>query len=114
MAGGRRDELAAGEAESVAAWLSDPEADADAVPCGGASLRSLWVRVTTWMDALEPGALRAVAGPSPGRTGSGPAVAHALGAPGAAFWRLDVRPLPSVELTGRGGRWNVGTGSVLS
>ncbi|WP_329625641.1 histidine phosphatase family protein [Streptomyces sp. NBC_01255] len=104
--GRRLDELAAEEAESVAAWLSDP----DATPHGGESLSSLWARVGAWMDALEPGTLWAVAEPDVIRA----AAAHALGAPEAAFWRLDVRPRSSVELTGRSGRWNVAIGSVLS
>ncbi|MEU7516292.1 histidine phosphatase family protein [Streptomyces sp. NPDC042898] len=104
--GRRLNELAAEEPESVAAWLADP----DAVPHGGESLRSLWDRVAAWMDGLAPGTVWAVAEPDVIRA----AVAHALGAPGAAFWRLDVRPRSSVELTGRSGRWNVGIGSVLS
>lgn len=104
--GRRLDELVAEEPQSVAAWLSDP----DAVPHGGESLSSLWARVAAWTDALEPGTVWAVAEPDVVRA----AVAHALGAPGAAFWRLDVRPLSSVELTGRSGRWNVGIGSRLS
>lgn len=103
--GRRLDELAAEEPESVAAWLTDP----DAVPHGGESLRSLWDRVGAWMDALEPGTVWAVAEPDVIRA----AAAHALGAPETAFWRLDVRPRSSVELTGRSGRWNVGIGSAL-
>ncbi|MEU7070696.1 histidine phosphatase family protein [Streptomyces narbonensis] len=102
--GRRLDELAAEEPESVAAWLSDP----DAAPHGGESLRELRVRVTGWLEGLEPGTVWAVAEPDVIRA----AVAHALGAPEAAFWRLDVRPRSSVELTGRAGRWNVGIGSV--
>ncbi|MFC7642844.1 hypothetical protein ACFQX6_19370 [Streptosporangium lutulentum] len=35
------------------------------------------------------------------------AVVHALGAPAAAFWRIDVAPLARVALTGRGGRWQL-------
>ncbi|MFB7355025.1 histidine phosphatase family protein [Streptomyces gardneri] len=100
------DELAAEEAESVAAWLSDP----DATPHGGESLRALRARVADWLGALESGRVWAVVEPDVIRA----AVAHAVGAPEAAFWRLDVRPLSSVELTGRAGRWNVGLGSVLS
>ncbi|WP_371483120.1 histidine phosphatase family protein [Kitasatospora sp. NBC_00315] len=38
------------------------------------------------------------------------AVLHALGVPGPAFWRLDVRPLSVTELSGRAGRWNVRCG----
>ncbi|MCX5391717.1 histidine phosphatase family protein [Streptomyces sp. NBC_00094] len=103
--GRRLDELATEEPESVAAWLADP----DAVPHGGEALRSLWDRVAGWVDALEPGTVWAVAEPDVIRA----AVAHALGAPGAAFWRLDVRPLSRVALSGRSGRWNVVIGSRL-
>lgn len=104
--GRRLDELTAEEPESVAAWLSDP----DAAPHGGEPLRSLWTRVAAWTDALEPGSVWAVAEPDVIRA----AVAHALGAPESAFWRLDVRPLSCIALSGRSGRWNVAIGSVLS
>ncbi|MGW5424699.1 histidine phosphatase family protein [Streptomyces sp. NPDC003943] len=104
--GRRLDELAAGEPESVAAWLSDP----GAAPHGGESLRDLRARVAAWMDALEPGTVWAVAEPDVIRA----AVAHALGAPEAVFWRLDVRPLERVELSGRSGRWNLRLGAPVS
>ncbi|MFG3347618.1 histidine phosphatase family protein [Streptomyces sp. NPDC048018] len=97
------DELGASEPESVAAWLSDPAA----APHGGESLRELRARVAGWMDALEPGTVVAVAEPDVIRAG----VAHALGAAEAVFWRLDVRPLERVELSGRSGRWNVRLGA---
>ncbi|MFJ9577605.1 histidine phosphatase family protein [Streptomyces sp. NPDC101191] len=97
------DELSAGEPESVAAWLSDPAA----APHGGESLRELRARVADWMDALEPGTVIAFAEADVIRAG----VAHALGAPEAVFWRLDVRPLERVELSGRSGRWNVRLGA---
>ncbi|MEV5971768.1 histidine phosphatase family protein [Streptomyces sp. NPDC051921] len=99
------DELAAEEPESVAAWLSDPAA----APHGGESLRELRVRVADWMDALEPGTVLAFAEPDVIRA----AVAHALGAPEAVFWRLDVRPLERIELSGRSGRWNVRLGTPV-
>ncbi|MFJ6185628.1 histidine phosphatase family protein [Streptomyces sp. NPDC092295] len=38
---------------------------------------------------------------------------HALGAPPAAFWRIDVRPLTATELSGRAGRWNLLSGRPL-
>ncbi|MEU8764580.1 histidine phosphatase family protein [Streptomyces sp. NPDC048659] len=105
--GRRLDELAAAEPESVAAWLSDP----DAAPHGGESLRALRARVAGWLDALEPGgpgggAVYAFVEPDVVRA----AVAHALDAPDSALWRLDVRPLHAVELSGRAGRWNVRAG----
>ncbi|MFF5975163.1 histidine phosphatase family protein [Streptomyces sp. NPDC012769] len=99
------DELTAEEPESVASWLSDP----DAAPHGGESLRELRERVAAWMEAQEPGTVFAFAEPDVIRA----AVAHALGAPEAAFWRLDVRPLHGVELSGRAGRWNVRLGAPL-
>ncbi|MFB7515492.1 histidine phosphatase family protein [Streptomyces sp. NPDC056144] len=103
--GRRLDELAGEEPESVAAWLGDP----DAVPHGGESLRDFWGRVGGWMEGLAPGTVWAFAEPEVVRA----AVAHAFGVPEAVFWRVDVRPLTSVELTGRAGRWNVGMGSRL-
>lgn len=103
----RLDELAAAEPESVAAWLADP----DAAPHGGESLRELRERVAGWLDALEPGPgpVYGFAEPDVVRA----AVAHALGAPDSAFWRLDVRPLHAVELSGRSGRWNVRVGTPV-
>ncbi|MFI8824354.1 histidine phosphatase family protein [Streptomyces sp. NPDC053431] len=100
------DELTTEEPESVAAWLSDPAA----APHGGESLRELRARVAAWMDALEPGTVLAFTEPDVVRA----AVAHALGAPEAVFWRLDVRPLERVELSGRSGRWNVRLGAPVS
>ncbi|MFF9196605.1 histidine phosphatase family protein [Streptomyces sp. NPDC014779] len=105
--GRRLDQLTAEEPESVAAWLTDP----GAAPHGGESLRELRARVGRWLDELggaesvcvfaEPDVIRA-------------AVAHALGAPEEVFWRLDVRPLHRVELSGRAGRWNLRLGAPLS
>ncbi|KKZ69312.1 phosphoglycerate mutase [Streptomyces showdoensis] len=103
--GRRLDELTAAEPESVAAWLGDPAA----APHGGESLRALRERVADWLDALEPGAVHAFAEPDVIRA----AVAHALGAPESVFWRLDVRPLHAVELSGRAGRWNVRLGTPV-
>ncbi|MER7517122.1 histidine phosphatase family protein [Streptomyces sp. NPDC126499] len=99
------DELTADEPESVAAWLSDP----GAAPHGGESLRELRERVAAWMEALEPGTVFAFAEPDVIRA----AAAHALGAPEAVFWRLDVRPLDRVDLSGRSGRWNLRLGAPM-
>ncbi|WP_254705879.1 histidine phosphatase family protein [Streptomyces vilmorinianum] len=104
--GRRLDELAAQEGASVAAWLSDPEA----VPHGGESLRALRERVGVWLDGLTPGRIVAVVEPDVLRA----AVVHALGAGDQTFWRLDVRPLASVALSGRSGRWNVRLGEPLT
>lgn len=100
-------EVAATEEAAVAAWLGDPTA----APHGGESLRDLRVRVAAWLDTLhgETGRIVAVTEPDVVRA----AVIHALSAPDQAFWRLDVRPLTATELTGRAGRWNIGTGHTL-
>ncbi|MFF2526371.1 histidine phosphatase family protein [Streptomyces liangshanensis] len=112
------DDVAAAEPESLAAWLADPAA----APHGGESLLTLLARVGDWLDALPDaptesrsqdahrnGRVLAVAEPDVIRA----AVTHALGAPPAAFWRIDVRPLSLVELSGRGGRWNLLGGRPL-
>jgi hypothetical protein len=35
------------------------------------------------------------------------ALVYALMAPPATYWNLDVRPLSTTTVTGRGGRWNL-------
>jgi broad specificity phosphatase PhoE len=101
------EEVGAEEPEAVARWLGDP----DAAPHGGESVRELCARVVRWWETagsadgrtvavVEPEVVRAV-------------VAHVLGAPGSAFWRVDVPPLTATEFTGRSGRWNVRVGHVL-
>ncbi|MGP3689219.1 histidine phosphatase family protein [Streptomyces sp. IBSNAI002] len=101
------DAVAAAEGEAVAAWLSDPSA----VPHGGESLRDVRTRVGTWLDALpaQPGLLTAVVEPDVIRA----ALIHALEAPDGSFWRLDVRPLSTLHLTGRANRWNLRLGNPL-
>jgi broad specificity phosphatase PhoE len=106
------DEVAAGEPESVAAWLADPSA----APHGGESLLSLHARIAGWLDALGtggghggPGPVVAVAEPDIIRA----AVVHALGVEHGAFWRVDVRPLSVTEFSGRNGRWNLLSGRPL-
>lgn len=100
-------EVGAGEPESLARWLTDP----DAAPHGGESVRAVCDRVGAWLDSMagEPGRTLVVAEPEIVRA----AVVRALGAPESAFWRTDVAPLTAVELSGRAGRWNVRLGSPL-
>ncbi|MFE0647128.1 histidine phosphatase family protein [Streptomyces sp. NPDC059534] len=99
--------VAADEEEAVAAWLSDPAA----APHGGESLRDLRGRVGAWLDTLgsASGPRTAVVEPDVVRA----AALHALGAPDGTSWRLDVRPLTALHLTGRAGRWNVRMGEPL-
>ncbi|MFJ6390987.1 histidine phosphatase family protein [Streptomyces sp. NPDC091972] len=95
------DEVAAADPAGLAGWLTDPQA----VPHGGESVAQLCDRVAAWLDALpsDAGRVLAVVEQAVARA----AVVHALGAPPQAFWRIDVPPLSTVELTGRAGRWNL-------
>ncbi|MFD5556181.1 histidine phosphatase family protein [Streptomyces sp. NPDC127068] len=100
-------EVSADDPAGLTAWLADPAA----TPHGGESLHALRARVGTWLDALtdEGGRVLVVAEPDVVRA----ALAHALDLPGPSFWRLDVAPLTSVDLSGRSGRWNVRPGRPL-
>jgi broad specificity phosphatase PhoE len=100
-------DVSAKEPQSLARWLADP----DAAPHGGESVRAVCDRVGAWLDSLaeEQGRTVAVAEPELVRA----AVVRALGAPESAFWRTDVPPLSTVELSGRAGRWNVRLGHTL-
>ncbi|MFC9239799.1 histidine phosphatase family protein [Streptomyces decoyicus] len=97
-------EVADAEPVAVSAWLSDP----DFVGHGGESLRQLCGRVEGWLTrmALDAGRVLAVVEPDVVRA----AAVCALAVPVDAFWRLDVPPLTVTELSGRGGRWNLGLG----
>lgn len=106
--GSTLDEVAAAEPESVAAWLADPAA----APHGGESLAALHERVGGWLREQAPAAGRIVVVAEPDVVRA--AVVLAIGAPAAAFWRIDVRPLTATELSGRNGRWNLLSGRSLS
>lgn len=95
-------EAMAREPESVDAWLADPLA----TPHGGESLLDFITRVGGWLDtrpAGDGGRIVAVAEPSVIRA----ALVYALKAPPSAYWNIDVRPLSTATVTGRGGRWNL-------
>ncbi|SHM21457.1 histidine phosphatase family protein [Cryptosporangium aurantiacum] len=119
------DDVAAADPAGLEAWLTDP----DAAPHGGESVRDLLHRATAWLAGVGSGvasgpasgvASGVASGPASG-VASGPArtvaVTHpsvvkamlvvALGAPPAAFWRLDVAPLTRTDLSGRPGAWTV-------
>uniref|UniRef100_A0AAU3GL10 Histidine phosphatase family protein n=1 Tax=Streptomyces sp. NBC_01401 TaxID=2903854 RepID=A0AAU3GL10_9ACTN len=100
-------EVGAAEPEAVARWLADPAS----APHGGESVEDLCGRVALWLDAAldTEGRTLAVVEPEVVRA----AVTQVLGAPSAAFWRLDVPPLTATTLSGRGGRWNLGLGRPL-
>jgi broad specificity phosphatase PhoE len=87
--------VAAAEPDAVAAWL------AGAAPPGGESVAQVRARAAAWLSG----------------TGTTVAVTHAaviralvvdvLGAPGTAFWRIDVPPLTRTVLRGGGDRWTL-------
>lgn len=83
------------------AWIDDP----DAAPHGGESLRAFAARVSEWIDdeAGAEGAAAAITHAGVVRA----AIVHALGAPLAAFWRIDAAPLSVTELHARDGRWTL-------
>jgi broad specificity phosphatase PhoE len=87
--------------EAVAAWMTDP----DARPHGGESLSVFASRVAGWLDGQLQLGGRAVAITHGGVVKA--AVVHALGAPLAAFWRIDAAPLSVTELHAHDGRWTV-------
>jgi broad specificity phosphatase PhoE len=88
------------EAEALA-WMTDPEAR----PHGGESLAAFAARVSGWLDGQARLDGRAVAISHGGVVKA--AVVHALGAPLAAFWRIDAAPLAITELHAHDGRWTV-------
>ncbi|MEV7127125.1 histidine phosphatase family protein [Streptomyces sp. NPDC093260] len=95
-------EAMAREPQAVDAWLADPRG----TPHGGESLLSFIGRVGDWLDTRpveDGGSVVAVAEPSVIRA----ALVHALNAPPATYWNLDVRPLSTTTVTGRAGRWNL-------
>ncbi|MFJ6720907.1 histidine phosphatase family protein [Streptomyces sp. NPDC091259] len=99
-AGRTLDEVAAGNPQAVGQWLTDPSY---APPGGGESVAALIARTGAHLTGLGPGTHRAVVEQAVVRA----AVVYALDLPGAAFWRLDVRPDTVTTLTGRSGRWNL-------
>ncbi|WP_460109983.1 histidine phosphatase family protein [Streptomyces sp. YKOK-J1] len=101
------DEVGAGEPEALARWLADPAAS----PHGGESVRLLCARVGGWLEEAARSAGRTVAVVEPEIVRA--VTVRVLGAPEAAFWRIDVRALTAAEFTGRAGRWNVALGTEL-
>jgi broad specificity phosphatase PhoE len=104
-AGRRLVDVQAEDPQGVAAWLTD----VTATPHGGEPLAAVLARVAAWLDArlAERGHVVAVTHAAVMRA----AVIAALGAPAGAFWRIDVEPLATIELTSDGARWNVRAGA---
>ncbi|MEU8545326.1 histidine phosphatase family protein [Streptomyces sp. NPDC048717] len=99
-------EVAAVEPAAVDAWL----ADARSAPHGGEPLLAFIIRVGGWLDSrpADDGAIVAVAEPAVVRA----ALVFALKAPPPAYWNVDVRPLSTITLTGRPGRWHLELAAV--
>lgn len=102
-------EAMAREPAAVEAWLADPWG----APHGGESLLTFISRVGDWLDTRpvgDDGRIVAVAEPAVVRA----AVVYALKAPPSMYWSLDVRPLSTVAVTGRAGRWTLRFDGVRS
>jgi broad specificity phosphatase PhoE len=119
------DDVVEAEPDAVHGWLADP----DAAPHDGESLTALLTRAGTWLDGIgTPGTgttaaatgLEGLDGLEPGAAEGTTRVVvvthaavirailvHALKAPPATFWRIDVPPLSTAELSGILGRWSL-------
>lgn len=94
-------ELQALDPDGVAAWMTDPAA----CPHGGESVDAFTGRVGAWLDEQATREGRAIAVTHGGVIRA--AVAHALGAPAQAVWRIGATPLHVTELQAHDGRWTV-------
>jgi broad specificity phosphatase PhoE len=94
-------EVHAAEPAAAAAWMTDPDARAH----GGESLRAFCERIAGWLDRQARLDGRVVAITHGGVIKA--AVVHALDAPVAAFWQVDVAPLSITELHAHDGRWTL-------
>jgi broad specificity phosphatase PhoE len=83
----------------LSAWLEDPAS----TPHGGESIATLFDRVRAFLDDVADGTTIAVTHASFARA----AVAIALEAPMASFWKVDVGPLARVTLTSDGRAWRL-------
>jgi broad specificity phosphatase PhoE len=94
-------EIERSDPEALAAWAADP-----AVPLpGGESVLDVMARVGRWLSERSADGCRVLAVTHAVVIRA--AVAHALMAPPAAVWRIDVAPLSRTVLHGQGGVWTV-------
>ena len=98
-AGKSFEEVQAEQPEGIGAWLADP----DAAPHGGESLADVARRASEFMDGLiaERGHTVVVTHASVIRT----AILHVLGAPLAAYGKIDIEPLSLTDFRSDGRRW---------
>lgn len=88
------------EPAALAVWLSD----AAQAPHGGEPLAGVAARIAAWMqETARDGRVVAVTHPAVIRA----AIVHALGAPPASLWRIDVEPLSLTRLHHGSGGWSL-------
>lgn len=97
-------DVAGSDPEGLAAWMADPGCR----PHGGETITDLILRVSSWLDErlAERGHSIAVTHVPVVRA----AILVLLDAPPQSFWRIDVVPLATVELSGDGRRWALRAG----
>ncbi|MGX7872773.1 histidine phosphatase family protein [Mesorhizobium sp. ORM6] len=93
------EDVQAEQPTDIAAWLTDP----NAAPHGGESLVDVARRASDLMDrwVAEPGHTIALTHASIIRA----AILHVLGAPLAAYWKIDIEPLSVTDFRSDGRRW---------
>jgi broad specificity phosphatase PhoE len=94
-------DIEAEDPDGLAAWLGNPES----APHGGEPLVLLHARIAAWMGTALSGGGRTIAVTHASVIRA--AICHVLGAPLAAFWRIDVAPLAIAEVRGHGERWTL-------
>ena len=94
-------EIAAAEPENVSTWICDPAYSGH----GGESIDHLVQRTEQWLLHRHEaqGLTVAVTHAAVIRA----ALVATLGAPGSAFWRIDVAPLGTVAFSSNGRRWSL-------
>jgi broad specificity phosphatase PhoE len=95
------EEIVTRDPKGVDEWLRDPAAR----PHGGEALLSVMQRVAQWLEGENTADERSLVVTH--ATVIRAAILHALGAPPASFWRIDIAPLSVTRLSGREKRWNL-------
>jgi broad specificity phosphatase PhoE len=94
-------DVAREEPEAFTRWMTDP----DSTPHRGESQTDLVRRVGEWIDSCLPTPGRTVAVTHPAVIRA--AVVHAIAAPPATFWHIDIGPLSRTWLRSNGSRWTL-------
>lgn len=87
------------EPENLMAWISDVQA----APHGGESIDSCIRRVADWLSGRMSAGGHTVVVTHPAVIRS--AILSVVDAPSGSFWKIDVQPLATAEITGDGRRW---------